>query len=310
MEEKTRVKIKRGELRAGEQTNWWPYLLIGVGVIFLLSNFGIIAGLFRLWPLILIAGGVMLLFGRTGSVTVKRAHFDAPVGDAASARVRLNLSVGRNRVGSVKTPDKLIEADITHVGDVEFAVTGEQEKLVSLSQSPGFQLEWLNPANWFSNQQELRWDIGLNPDVPTDLDVNGGVGEARLDLSSLHLTGLEVGGGVGEIDLTLPGRGEYDAYLKIGVGEFRITAPSGASANLHVKGGVGECTVNVPADAAVRVRARMGLGDISVPSRMQRVSDDTDGFSRRGVWETPDFASAERQIVIDFDGGVGALRVR
>lgn len=310
MEEKPKVKIKRGATRVSDRQNWWPYLLIGIGLFFLLGNLNIIAGLFRLWPLILIAIGVMLLFGKTGSATVKHERFSEPVDGAESARVKLNLAVGEHNVTSTTTPDTLIDADLTYVGEVAFAVSGEQEKMVSLSQSPAFTVEWLNPANWFNHNQKLHWDIGLSPDVPIDLDVHGGVGAARLDLSNLSLTHVEVGGGVGEIDLTLPARGDYDGYLKIGVGEFRITVPSGASADLRIKGGVGECTVNVPPDAAVRLDARTGIGDISVPLRMTRVSGGGDGISKSGVWETSDFASAERKIVIDFDGGVGELRVR
>lgn len=310
MEEKPKVKVKRSQARMSSDQNWWPYILIAIGLFFLLANLGVVAGLIRLWPLILIVIGVMLLFGRTGAVTVKREHFSAPIGDAASARVKLDLSVGRHHVTAVASPDTLVEADVAYVGEVNFAVSGEQEKVVSLSQTPAFALEWLNPAKWFGNRDELGWDIGLSPNIPIDLDVHGGVGKSRLDLSRLNLTGLDVSGGVGEIDLTLPDQGDFDGRLKIGVGAFRITALSGASANLQIKGGVGECTVNVPSDAAVRVQARMGLGDVSVPARLARLSGDTEGISKSGVWETPDFASAERKIVIDFDGGVGALRVR
>jgi hypothetical protein len=310
MDEKPKVKIKRGEGRVSDRQNSWPYLLIGIGIFFLLGNLGIIAGLIRLWPLILIAIGAMLLFGKTGNPTVKHEHFSAPVDGAESARVKLNLAVGEHHVTAATTPDTLIDADLTYVGEVAFTVSGERDKVVSLSQSPAFTVEWLNPANWFNNNRKLRWDVGLSPNVPIDLDVHGGVGEARLDLSNLSLTHVEVGGGVGEIDLTLPGKGDYDGYLKIGVGEFRITVPSGASADLRIKGGVGECTVNIPPDAAAQINARTGIGDIHVPSRMTRVSGGGDGISKSGVWETPDFAGAGRKIVIDFDGGVGELRVR
>jgi hypothetical protein len=310
MQEKPKVKVKRGESRVSEHRNWWPYLLIGIGLFFLLGNLGIVSGLLRLWPLILIAIGVMFLFGRTGTPTIKQEHFSEPVNGAESAHVKLNLAVGEHNVTSTAMADTLIDADLTYVGEVAFSVSGEEEKVVSLSQSPAFTVEWLNPANWFNHNPKLRWDVGLNPNIPIDLDVHGGVGEASLDLSNLNLTHVEVGGGVGEIDLTLPARGDYDGYLKIGVGEFRITVPSSASADLRVKGGVGECTVTVPLDAAVRLDARTGIGDISVPSRFTRVSGGGDGISKSGVWETPDFDSAEHRVVIDFEGGVGELRVR
>jgi hypothetical protein len=48
---------------------FWPLVLVAGGVLWLLANFGVIAGenffvLFRLWPVLLIAAGLDLLFGR------------------------------------------------------------------------------------------------------------------------------------------------------------------------------------------------------------------------------------------------------
>jgi hypothetical protein len=48
---------------------FWPLVLVAVGALWLLTNFGVIAGgnfwvLLRLWPVLLIAAGLDLLFGR------------------------------------------------------------------------------------------------------------------------------------------------------------------------------------------------------------------------------------------------------
>jgi hypothetical protein len=311
MDEKPKVKIKRGSPRPSENQNWWPYLLIGIGVLFLLGNLGVIAGLFRLWPLILIGIGLMLLFNRTGGSRVKHEHFSAPVESATSARVKLDLSLSDTNVKAVSTPDTLIDAELAFIGEVEFAVSGDQEKIVSLGNAYN---EWLNPANWrlFGPWEAMRWEVGLNPNIPLDLDIHCGLGRALLDLSNLHLTDLDVSGGVGEMELNLSSKGDhYNGRLKIGVGAFKLNIPSGTSADLQVRGGVGECVITLPADSAVRIRGRMGLGEVNMPARLTRVSGSNGDFvSQSGVWETSDFASAERKIVIDFDGGVGSLRVR
>ena len=48
---------------------FWPIILIGAGIIFLLSNLGVITGnpwpiLWNLWPVLLIVIGLDILFGR------------------------------------------------------------------------------------------------------------------------------------------------------------------------------------------------------------------------------------------------------
>ena len=55
--------------RHGDRSLFWPIVLIGIGVIWLLSNIGLIGDLsfgllLRLWPLILIVIGLDVLFGR------------------------------------------------------------------------------------------------------------------------------------------------------------------------------------------------------------------------------------------------------
>ena len=316
MEEKPkRVVIKRSEPGSGGNPRMGAYILIGIGVFFLLANLGIIAGIGRLWPLILVAIGAWLLLGRGDNASVQHDHFSAPVEGATSARVRLDLSVGENVVHSRVEPSTLIDADVTYLGEVRFAVQGDTDKQVNLGQTGGYGA-FVNPANWsFFNSnpgKDLRWEIGLNPTVATDLDVNGGVGKSQLDLSSMKLTHLDVTGGLGEVDVTLPASAEkLDARLQVGVGRLDVTIPSGSAVYARVKGGVGETNITTPPDGAVRVVGKNGLGEMNVAARFQRVSGSgNSGFGQAGTWETPGFDSAAQQIVIEYDGGVGQLRVR
>ncbi len=306
-------KPKRGQT-PDRNTSTLAVILIAVGVIFLLANAGILAGIGRLWPLILVGIGAWLLFGKTTpTLNVKRERFTAPVDNARAARVKLNFSVGETEVTSSASPDLLIDANLVYMGDIQFVNRGEEEKFISLSQSGDFAVQWLNPANWFNAPKRLRWDVGLNPTVPMSLDVHGGLGEARLDLSRLNLTALDATNGVGEMRMTLPVTAEpLQVRVQAGLGRVELTVLDGAAVHAQIKGGVGECVVNVPPRAAVRVSGKAGIGDINVGGRLQHVSGGQGEFAlgKSGVWETPDFAQAERQIIIEFEGGVGELRVR
>lgn len=327
---------------------FWPVVLIGAGVIWLLANFNIISAqnlvvLFRLWPIILIIIGLDLLFGRqspaagaligVGAVVllvllmlvgpsiglgadldIITETFSEPRGDASSARIDLNASVGKVTVNTLEDSGDLISAEIAHIGEIDFITSGESEKVVSISQrgeqSANFGFGWfgafLDPAD------ELRWKISLNPDVPLFLSINSGVGDGTYDLRELQLTGLDVNAGVGSMSFQLPSMEDsYPVEVSGGTGDVTITIAEGAAVELDINGGVGNMTVDVPDGAALRVDANSGVGNINLPGNLQRISGDDDSpVGDDGVWETEGFDSAERRITITFDGGVGNLSVR
>jgi hypothetical protein len=288
-------------------------VLIGLGVLFLLGNFDIIGGLARLWPLLLVGIGVWMLYGRGKTMDIKHERYTTPVNGAQSARVRLGLPIGENTIGAASDPALLIDADMHFVGEMRFAAEGTAEKLVSLAQTGDSWTEWINPSNWnVDNRNELRSTIGLNTVVPTDLDIHGSIGKSEIDLSGMTLSGLNVNGGVGEILLKLPPGDLSTVSIQVGIGRVEVTVPSGAALQARIRGGVGETVVNVPSDAAMRVEVHSGIGGVTLPARFQRVSGSSSGFDigKNGVWETPGYADAPRQIVLDFDGGVGQLIVR
>jgi hypothetical protein len=305
--------------KRGEGGNWssnqnvGAYVLIGIGVLFLLGTMGIIGGILRLWPLLLIGLGVWVLMGRNKPVNIQHERFVAAVDGAESARVRLDLSVGETTVHSRVETGNLIDADISYLGEVRFEAQGDTDKFIHLGQVGGYGA-FINPGAWFggSSGRDLRWNVGLNPTVPTDLDIHGGVGKSTIDLSALHLTRLDVNGGVGELNVTLPVKAEnLDARLQVGVGKLDVDIPAGSTVYARIKGGVGETNVTTPSDSAVRVIAKTGIGDLNISPRLTRISGNGDsGFGKEGTWETPGFSSAADQIVIEYDGGIGQLRVR
>jgi hypothetical protein len=332
MERKDRVRYR---------SIFWPILLIGVGVTWLLVNLGVISGvdwriLWRFWPLILIAIGLDIIFARRTpilgailglgtialvililalapslglipSTEIYTDRFTEPVGNVTSAEVEIELSVGPITIDAYSDSTQLLDAEIKHIGEVFFESRGEEKKTIRLEQEEGSDFSMLG-----SLEEELEWDIGLSPDVPLFLQLHGGVGKAQLDLSDLQLTGVDLELDVGDMEVILPETGEvYTVKVKGGVGEVHITIPEGVNVRVDLDGDVGDFIIEVPEDAAVRLDAETDVGDIRVPSSMRKVSGEEDDFiGESGVWETTGYSSADRRITIEFKGGVGRLTIR
>jgi hypothetical protein len=237
---------------------------------------------------------------------VQLENFNVPRDDATSAKIQLDLSLGTTNVQALTDSADLFAAEVSHVGTIEFSSEGQTEKTIRLRQEPanfdifdglGFLSAFVDP------QDDLYWNVGLSPNVPIDLDINGGAGTTSLDLRQVDLSALYANVGVGNIDLQLPAtESAYDAVVSGGVGEVTISIEDNAALRLSIDGGVGNFTVDVPDGAAVQVNAETGVGSINVPDSLSEAGDNT--------WETSDYREAAQRITIDFNGGVGSLTVR
>lgn len=320
----------------------WAIILIAAGVLWLLGDANILSGanfsvLLRVWPLILIGFGLHMLLGRqsptlslliggallllivglmivgpsiglAAQIDAVEEHFSEPIEDAESARIELGLGVGSTTLNALDDGSMLFDADLRHVGEVEYRVNESgDEKIVTLTQneSSGGSFTWFGLP--FTPEDQLYWHIGLTDRVPLALQLNGGVGEAHIDLTDIQLTELDYNGGVGATTLILP-EGTYDASVNIGVGELSIRLVEGAVTTLDLNGGVGGVVLDLPDDAPIRVETHGGLGGVDSTGFLERVDGDNDN----GIWESASYAeaSAGERIVITYNGGVGGLDIR
>lgn len=320
----------------------WPLVLIGLGVIGLLSNFDIlprfsINAFLSLWPLILVAVGINILLapsyprlrpwigmgmlvlaislvylvpslGSSPTAELKEAHFSEPIGNSASARVVLDLSIGETVVQTLSSGGSLIEADVTYYDRAEFDVSGSQDKTIHLEiHNETNTIGFFNFPK-FIDGQGLRTEIGLSPDIPLELVINVGVGKADLDLSGLTLKSVRINGGVGEIQIKLPAQEElYSVDIDGGVGEINITIQEGANLNLDIIGGIGEFKIDVPTDASLHLDAEIDIGSIRVPDFLDSISMTRNTVGEAGIWETFAYSESGVRIDINFRGDVGSL---
>ncbi len=189
-------------------------------------------------------------------------------------RVNLKIGAGRLRVGS--GTQKLMRADFTYN-------VPSWKPYVRYDSTAGhgvLTIEQPGTGHTHIGHVQYEWDIRLNREVPVDLRVNCGAGDADLELGGLMLRGVDVEMGVGKVGLDLRGNPKR-------------------SYNVRIRGGVGEATVRLPADVGIRAEAEGGLGEIKVT-----------GLRREGKQYVNDaYENAKVRINLDVRGGIGAIRL-
>lgn len=265
---------------------------------------------------------------------LQTATLTEPLGNAARANIRLELTVGRVTLGALPVDsDHLIEARVVSIGAVEMrADTEGDSKSVRLRQKRQSGDDLLKPmkdaVDTVAHNNELEWEIRLSPRLPITLELHAALTVESLDLRGLNVPRFKLNGGTGKTDVTLPD-GISNARISGGVGLLTIHVPDGAQTTLeldigagatylnigeaslkaNIEGGVGNCNVVVPDGAALRVRADSGLGNIIVPDWAESVSLESEFISESGTWETPSYEFASQKIDLRYDGGVGSLIV-
>ncbi len=189
-------------------------------------------------------------------------------------RVNLRMGAGNLRVGS--GTQKMMRADFTYN-------VPSWKPYVRYSSTAGrgdLTIEQPGTSHTHFGHTRYEWDVRLTRDVPVDLRVNFGAGDAELDVGSLALRSVEVDMGVGKLQLDLRGNLKRNCEVRI-------------------RGGVGEATVRLPADVGVYAEAEGGIGEIK-----------TTGLRREGRIYTNDaYQNSKATIRLDIRGGVGAIRL-
>lgn len=262
-------------------STFWGLALLLVGVVLLLTNFGILAinAWNLLWPLFLVLLGVWLVLG-----AFTRGHGRAPAGEQASiplegtkqATIKIRHGAGHLALSSGAAPDKLLEG--TFAGGLEYRAKRDGESLrVKMRVA---EREFWGPWSWGPNG--LDWNFQLNGAIPLALELETGAGENRLDLTNLAVSDLRMRTGASSSHILLPANaGQTHADISVGAASVALRVPPAVAARVHVRGVLAGVTV------------------------------DTARFPRAGdSYESPDYASSSNKVEIDVDLGVGSVDVR
>ena len=245
---------------------FWPLLLIALGLVFLLANFGFIAGvswlaLLSLWPLLLVLIGLDIAFARRWPVPTLVA--EVLVIAAGLALVAANPGLGRWVAfgggargdadvsvprGGASTMVLSINggAGRYHVGD------GATDLVTAHSENPDLRLraserggradvriDQIGPEGIFRGGSGIDVQIQIASDVPTSFDMNAGAGEFDVDLSDVRVTDARLNTGASTVRLVLPKpTGDIPVRISAGASTIVLTVPDGVEARISTSGGL------------------------------------------------------------------------
>jgi hypothetical protein len=255
---------------------FWPLLLIAVGVMFLLINFGVLPAntwdvIWRFWPVILIVIGLDIIWrwARRSNAPVQTEALSFDLGGLTEAEVKIEFGAGQLHVGACDTPGKLAEGEFS--GGVQYRLHGDDLKLKMPEDS------WM-----WERATDRRWEVRLTRAIPLHVRVRTGASRVELDLTELRVTDLRVGAGAAESII----------HLSRAAGQTRA----------HVETGAAATVIHVPEGVAARIRANMALGTVRI---------DSARFPQTGnEYCSPDYATAPNKLDLQLEGGVGEVVVQ
>ena len=246
---------------------FWPLLLITIGLVFLLVNFGFIPGvtalsLLNLWPLLLVLAGVDIAIGRRwplaalgidvavialglALLATQPTFVGGPffvIGDGAGGES--DVSVARQGVSS-------LSLDLNG-GAGRFRVSGGSSTLVdahSANEDLRLRRSDIDKAGTHASvriDQSGTRQVGsttidvearIASDVDTALSVDGGAGEFVVDLREVKLTSADINVGAAQLTLTLPKpTSAVTIDVNAGASSIIIEVPDGVEAQVSTKG--------------------------------------------------------------------------
>lgn len=288
---------------------FWGLLLVLLGGLLLLSNFGLIElqlnNLWQLWPLLIVAWGVSLLnikgtwwklvsailliasLGLFVLVAIGAGPFANNEQDSqmqsqqieidGSDVDRLNVSV-KAGAGNVTIGSQESELPVEAVLQSDFATLDVDSQTEGSTQTVEVSVD--GERSWWGGNFRNDLDVQLSRELPVALSVDTGASDFEADLSSVKLERLA-------IDL-----GASSGMVTLGDLVDRL--------DVNVKAGASSVTIRVPKDAGVRVTLEQGVS-----------SQDLDNLQEKGegLYETSEFEKATKQITIKADIGVASFEL-
>lgn len=297
---------------------FWPLVLIAIGVVALLANYGIVTGvslgaLLGLWPLLLVMLGLDIAFARRWPIATLAADVAIIALGAALVIVRpveitpyfsfdtSSDCTGGQPSASAPRAFKTAGGDATPAtslaltvngGAGRFHVVGGAKDLVDASAASGGVRLRTNIRS--SGRADVRVDscvarpfgrgsddveVQVASDVAASVILNAGAGDFDVDLEDVRLTDATVNAGASNLTLVLPRpSGEVPIRVSAGASSVIVKIPDGVEARVTSSG----VLVNVSS-----VNPRLGGGN-----------------------QTAGYATARERVTVNITSGAGTVTIR
>lgn len=304
------VKPKKTARNWNVGSIFWGLLFVLVGTLLLLDNLGIVEvnlwNIWELWPVLIIGAGLSFLSLRGWlSTLISFVAVVALLGLVAFALVDdlpypdINKSneqtttlsdsadgAKRLQVGIDTGASNIVLSSSRERKGVEASQSSDFLRLVKKTETKGdtrhvlFSTDFVRRGIQFSSTDN-RLQVDLTRSLPVALEIDTGATSVSGDLSQVRLTSLDIDTGASSID------------LRLGALEQKqdVTLDAGASS----------IVLHIPKQAGVRIESDSGLTKLNFDG-IDKVSEST--------YESSDFASSDRQIIIRADLGVSRFEIR
>lgn len=292
---------------------FWGALLVALGGLFLLSNFGVLpwgvwGTLLQAWPLLLVLWGASILLrplGRTGAlitavvvvvalggvVAYSYAYhpenrpgystgtlpLDEPLA-ATTENVSLYLGFGAGTINL----DGTAAADKLAQGTLGYVVRKPSVNFSGGGPDVGLQIT-MATGTWASvpGYRTPTWTIHLNPKPNYSLDLDTGACSSNLDLSALKVTNLVMSTGASDSTVTFGDQGQ-DTTARFDFGAASVK-------------------VRVPRSVGVRATLSTGLVGTNLSQN---------GFTKTGSqWVSADYGAKTSHLDIRVNAGASSFNV-
>lgn len=304
-------EVKQFEKQPG--SHWgakliWGVLLIGAGLILLLSNLGVVSinlsSLWKLWPLIIIVIGLSVLsikgwlgkviyslaalvialvtwFVLTGTVAEDNSDNksqDIAISSSVDAVKKLDLSIDSGAsslvLGSHNGSELVkgsLETKITKLNQ-QSQTDGDTQK-IKLS----FDRNWMD---WRFDKPD-KLSLELTKKLPTKLTINTGASSIDADLSEVNLESAKVDAGASSVKLKLGNKAK--------------------TSSVDIDTGASSIDIDVPSSVGVKVTLDEGLSSKDFPSNFKEIDKTT--------YQSENYDNAEKKINISVDMGVSSFKI-
>lgn len=286
----------------------WPLVLVAVGLVFLLGNYGLIqpisfVSILALWPVLLILLGIDIAFARQRPLETLVAEvviIGLALVLAATQPLSLVTTIGGS--ASCTDPRSAVTAGRGSFQSYALTINGGAARYHLSSGASGamdatanYDELCLTVRDANANRGDVRLgqggsriggnndiDVKLASDLPVSLTLNAGAGEFDIDLHDIKVT---------------------DARFNIGASSTTVILPR-PSGDLVIRadGGASSFTIEIPADVEARITVTGGL----VSSSTTNARTTKNG----NVIETSGYATAKDRVAVNVTGGATSVSVR
>jgi len=256
---------------------FWGVVLIVIGIVFSLSNFGIVQ-IKDVWgilgPVIMIVFGLWVAFRPILRRPIGAVSFSIPIENEISGDVRIDFGAGRLKISAGSRPDLFIEGDCS--GEVKQSIQRHERKIEA----------HLYPDTTdfphFGSADNLNWALLLSPDLPLRIEIQTGASENVIDLRRVTLTNLKISSGASSTQVILPEKNQNGrTKVNAGAASMDIEIPSGVAARIHTQGALSSVSINT--------------------ARFPKI---------QGYFQSSDYETSINRIDLEVEIGVGSLTIR